>query len=67
MLTYMSNTPEPLRFVYGHGQIDTPEVKSSVNIPEVEGGKQCLKISSMVYWKSNRVLTYQNSRGVTNV
>ena len=36
---YMSSTPEPLRFVYGRWRIDTPEVKSYFNIPEVEVGK----------------------------
>ena len=63
---YMSSTPEPLRFVYGRWRIDTPEVKSCVNIPEVEVGKQFLKMISIAYWKSNRALTYRKSRGVSN-
>ena len=63
----MSSIPKSLRFVYGRRRIDTPEVKSCVNIPEVEGGKQCVKMSSMVYWKSNRALTYRKSRGVSNM
>ena len=48
-----------------HGQL--PEVESCVNIPEVEGGKQCVKMSSMVYWMSTRALTYRKWRGVNNV
>ena len=63
---YMSSTPEPLRFVYGRWRIDTPEVKSCVNIPEVEDGKQFLKMISIAYRKSNRALTYRKSRGVSN-
>ena len=59
-MSYMSNTPKPLRF-------DTSEFESCVNIPEVESGKQCVKMSSMVYRKSNRVLKYRKSRGVSNV
>ena len=43
----MSNTLEPLRFVYGRWRIDTPEVESCVNIPEVEVGKQFLKMNSI--------------------
>ena len=62
----MSSTPEPLRFVYGRWRIDTPEVKSCVNIPEVEDGKQFLKMISIAYRKSNRALTYRKSRGVSN-
>ena len=65
--SYMSNTSKPLRFVYGPWRINTPEVESCVNILEVEGGKQCVKMSSMVYWKSNRALTYRNSGSVSNV
>ena len=34
--SYMSNTPKPLRFVYGRCRIVTPDVESCVNIPEVE-------------------------------
>ena len=45
--TYMSNTLEPLRFVYGRWRIDTPEVESCVNIPEVEVAKQFLKMISI--------------------
>ena len=63
---YMSSTPEPLRFVYGRWRMDTPKVKSCVNIPEVEVGKQFLKIISIAYRKSNRALTYRKSRGVSN-
>ena len=43
----MSSTPEPLRFVYGRWRIDTPEVESCENIPELEGGKQRVKMNSM--------------------
>ena len=43
--TYMSNTTEPLRFVYGRWRIDTPEIESCVNIPEVEVGKQFSKMN----------------------
>ena len=63
----MSSIPKSLRFVYGRWRIDTPEVKSCVNILEVEGGKQCVKMSSMVNWKSNCALTYRKSRGVSNM
>ena len=65
--TYMSNTPEPLRFVYRRWRIDTPEVESCVNIPVVEVGKHILKISRILYRKSNRASTYRKSRGVSNV
>ena len=54
----MSNKSKPLQFVYSRWRINTPEVESCVNILEVEGGKQCVKMSSMVYRKS---------RGVSNV
>ena len=40
----MSNTPKPLRFVYGRWRIVTPEVESCVNIPEVERRKQYVKL-----------------------
>ena len=54
--TYMSNTPEPLRFVYGRWRIDTPEIESCVNITEVEVGKQFSKMNSI-----------KKSRGVSDV
>ena len=63
----MSNKSKPLRFVYGRWRINTPEVESCVNILKVEDGKQGVKMSSMVYRKSNRASTYQKSRGVSNV
>ena len=54
-------------FVYGRWRIDTLEVELWVNIPEVEGGKQCVKMCSMLYRKSNRAFTYRKSRGVSSV
>ena len=45
----------------------TPEVESCVNILKVEGGKQCVKMSSTVYQKSNHALTYWKSKGMSNV
>ena len=41
---YMSNTPKPLRFVYGRWQIVTRNVELCVNIPEVERCKQYMKL-----------------------
>ena len=46
----MSNTPRPLRFVYGRWRIVTPDVESCVNIPKVErrAREQWVKMSGMV-------------------
>lgn len=38
-IQHMSNTPNVTRFGYGSWRIDSPEVESWVNVPEVKGHK----------------------------
>lgn len=45
------------RFIYSSLRIDSPEVKSCVNIPEIERFEQYEKMSSMRKWQEEERAT----------